>query len=102
MLHEQFAVVLKQQVPKMICCPHCSTNEINAYTSQIQLFRVRTPTVTQMSIFIERIPGVTGAGVSWHCVGTVLMTPTDSLSTFINICEYNAHTSCYCLAKLSV
>ena len=43
-------------------------------------------TITSMSIFIERIPSVTGAGVSWHCVGTMLMTHTDSLSTFINIC----------------
>ena len=43
-------------------------------------------TITSMSIFIERIPSVTGAGVSWHCVGTVLITHTDSLSTFINIC----------------
>ena len=80
--------------------PHCSTNEISGHKSQIQLFPVRTPTVTQMSIFIECIPSVTGAGVSWHCVGTVLMTPTDSLSTFINVCEYNAHTSCNCLATL--
>ena len=66
--------------------PHCSTNEISGHKSQIQLFPVRTPTVTQMSIFIECIPSVTGAGVSWHCVGTVLITPTDPLSTFINIC----------------
>ena len=44
-----------------------------------------------MSILIECIPSVTGADVSWHCVGAVLMTPTDFLSTFVNVCGMATH-----------
>ena len=77
-------------------CTSISTSGHSYVHVQVQLQHstsaiVIVLTVACMSILIERVPSVTGADVSWHCVGAVLMTPTDSLSTFINVCGMGIH-----------